>query len=89
VALDCQFLTEGFGGLVVQDKKHCPFYIKTGVCRFGVRCSRVHPVFNDKAVTLLIRSMYTGPGLAWDHQDGLEVCVLLSYFSHLLATNVF
>lgn len=25
-----------------QDKTHCPFHIKTGVCRFGVNCSRAH-----------------------------------------------
>ncbi|KAL2610640.1 hypothetical protein R1flu_029213 [Riccia fluitans] len=24
-----------------QDKTHCPFHFKTGVCRFGTRCSRV------------------------------------------------
>ncbi|KAL3695560.1 hypothetical protein R1sor_009636 [Riccia sorocarpa] len=54
-----------------QDKTHCPFHIKTGVCRFGTRCSRVH-VYPDHSFTLLIRNMYTGPGLNWDHDEGLE-----------------
>ncbi|KAG0632412.1 hypothetical protein M758_1G326400 [Ceratodon purpureus] len=54
-----------------QDKTNCPFYIKQGVCRFGVRCSRLHPVFND-ACTLLMRSMYTGAGLALEPVESLE-----------------
>ncbi|GKV46721.1 hypothetical protein SLEP1_g53695 [Rubroshorea leprosula] len=56
-----------------QDKAHCPFHLKTGACRFGQRCSRVH-FYPDKSCTLLIRNMYTGPGLAWDQDEGLEVC---------------
>ncbi|GLT34117.1 hypothetical protein SLA2020_086580 [Shorea laevis] len=54
-----------------QDKAHCPFHLKTGACRFGQRCSRVH-FYPDKSCTLLIRNMYTGPGLAWDQDEGLE-----------------
>ncbi|KAL2610211.1 hypothetical protein R1flu_028784 [Riccia fluitans] len=54
-----------------QDKTHCPFHIKTGVCRFGTRCSRVH-VYPDHSFTLLMRNMYTGPGLHWDYDEGLE-----------------
>ena len=40
---------------------------------FGVRCSRLHPVFND-ACTLLMRNMYTGAGLALGPVESLEVC---------------
>ncbi|XP_059637743.1 zinc finger CCCH domain-containing protein 5 [Cornus florida] len=54
-----------------QDKAHCPFHIKTGACRFGVRCSRVH-FYPDKSCTLLIKNMYSGPGLAWEQDEGLE-----------------
>ncbi|XP_010688469.2 zinc finger CCCH domain-containing protein 5 isoform X2 [Beta vulgaris subsp. vulgaris] len=54
-----------------QDKAHCPFHLKTGVCRFGARCSRVH-FYPDKACTLLIKNMYSGPGLAWEQDEGLE-----------------
>ncbi|XP_050272999.1 zinc finger CCCH domain-containing protein 5 isoform X4 [Quercus robur] len=56
-----------------QDKAHCPFHLKTGACRFGQRCSRVH-FYPDKSCTLLIRNMYNGPGLAWEQDEGLEVC---------------
>ncbi|KAK9287468.1 hypothetical protein L1049_015889 [Liquidambar formosana] len=54
-----------------QDKAHCPFHIKTGACRFGQRCSRVH-FYPDKSCTLLIKNMYNGPGLAWEQDEGLE-----------------
>ncbi|GAB2225916.1 hypothetical protein Droror1_Dr00021688 [Drosera rotundifolia] len=56
-----------------QDKAHCPFHLKTGVCRFGTRCSRVH-FYPDKSCTLLVKNMYGGPGLAWEQDEGLEVC---------------
>lgn len=56
-----------------QDKDHCPFHLKTGACRFGSRCSRVH-FYPDKSCTLLIKNMYNGPGLAWEQDEGLEVC---------------
>ncbi|KAF8019277.1 hypothetical protein BT93_G0066 [Corymbia citriodora subsp. variegata] len=55
-----------------QDKAHCPFHLKTGACRFGQRCSRVH-FYPDKSCTLLIKNMYNGPGLAWEQDEGLEV----------------
>ncbi|XP_057977959.1 zinc finger CCCH domain-containing protein 5 [Malania oleifera] len=54
-----------------QDKAHCPFHFKTGACRFGQRCSRVH-FYPDKSCTLLIKNMYNGPGLAWEQDEGLE-----------------
>ncbi|KAL6178925.1 hypothetical protein ACLB2K_050442 [Fragaria x ananassa] len=54
-----------------QDKDHCPFHLKTGACRFGQHCSRVH-FYPDKSSTLLIKNMYNGPGLTWEHDEGLE-----------------
>ncbi|TXG75551.1 hypothetical protein E1A91_1Z006500v1 [Gossypium mustelinum] len=54
-----------------QDKAHCPFHLKTGACRFGQRCSRVH-FYPDKSCTLLMRNMYNGPGLALEQDEGLE-----------------
>ncbi|KAL8116379.1 hypothetical protein AgCh_022762 [Apium graveolens] len=54
-----------------QDKAHCPFHIKTGACRFGSRCSRVH-FYPNKSCTLLMKNMYNGPGLAWEQDEGLE-----------------
>ncbi|KAF0932155.1 hypothetical protein E2562_008686 [Oryza meyeriana var. granulata] len=56
---------------IQQDKAHCPFHLKTGACRFGVRCSRVH-FYPDKSCTLLMRNMYNGPGLALEQDEGLE-----------------
>ncbi|XP_058214987.1 zinc finger CCCH domain-containing protein 5 [Rhododendron vialii] len=63
--------TPNFG--TEQDKDHCPFHLKTGACRFGSRCNRVH-FYPDKSCTLLIKNMYSGPGLAWEQDEGLEVC---------------
>ncbi|XP_057726055.1 zinc finger CCCH domain-containing protein 5-like isoform X2 [Arachis stenosperma] len=54
-----------------QDKAHCPFHLKTGACRFGQRCSRVH-FYPDKSCTLLMKNMYNGPGMAWEQDEGLE-----------------
>ncbi|CAF2259914.1 unnamed protein product [Brassica napus] len=54
-----------------QDKAHCPFHLKTGACRFGPRCSRVH-FYPDKSCTILMKNMYNGPGIAWEHDEGLE-----------------
>ncbi|KDP42501.1 hypothetical protein JCGZ_00298 [Jatropha curcas] len=54
-----------------QDKAHCPFHLKTGACRFGQRCSRVH-FYPDKACTLLMKNMYNGPGLPLEQDEGLE-----------------
>ncbi|XP_047176262.1 zinc finger CCCH domain-containing protein 5-like isoform X2 [Vigna umbellata] len=64
-----------------QDKAHCPFHLKTGACRFGRRCSRVHFI-PDKSSTLLMENMYNGPGLACDRDqdEGLEVCSFTSSF---------
>ncbi|XP_030955491.1 zinc finger CCCH domain-containing protein 5 isoform X2 [Quercus lobata] len=74
-----------------QDKAHCPFHLKTGACRFGQRCSRVH-FYPDKSCTLLIRNMYNGPGLAWEQDEGLEVCKrclhVILYWSSLLVMAI-
>ncbi|KAH6814828.1 Zinc finger C-x8-C-x5-C-x3-H type family protein [Perilla frutescens var. frutescens] len=61
--------TPNFG--TEMDKAHCPFHLKTGACRFGLRCSRIH-FYPDKSCTLLIKNMYSGPGLAWEQDEGLE-----------------
>ncbi|XP_052206105.1 zinc finger CCCH domain-containing protein 5 [Diospyros lotus] len=54
-----------------QDKAHCPFHLKTGACRFGMRCSRVH-FYPHNSCTLLMKNMYNGPGLACEQDEGLE-----------------
>eukprot|EP00897_Mesotaenium_endlicherianum_P005445 jgi/Mesen1/4929/ME000246S04161 len=55
------------------DKVNCPFYLKTGACRYGSKCSRSH-VYPAQSHTLLVRNMYSGPALAGvllpgDHAD--------------------
>ncbi|MCO5595062.1 hypothetical protein L7F22_049099 [Adiantum nelumboides] len=37
-----------------QDKTHCPFHIKTGVCRFGVNCSRAHVSVSMNLIGMLV-----------------------------------
>nr|CAB3446906.1 unnamed protein product [Digitaria exilis] len=64
------------------DKAHCPFHLKTGACRFGVRCSRVH-FYPDNSSTLLMKNMYNGPGLTLEQDEGLETCDRL----HVLSCN--
>lgn len=39
----------------------CPFFTKTGACRFGNRCSRSH-VYPSVSRTLLLPNMYVAPG---------------------------
>jgi hypothetical protein len=41
----------------------CPFYLKTGACRYGESCSRRHLV-PDASRTLVARGMFAGSGLA-------------------------
>ncbi|XP_048653340.1 U2 small nuclear ribonucleoprotein auxiliary factor 35 kDa subunit-related protein 2-like isoform X1 [Marmota marmota marmota] len=41
-----------------KDQAICPFYSKTGACRFGDRCSRKHN-YPATSSTLLIKSMFT------------------------------
>lgn len=43
-----------------KDKINCSFYVKTGACRHGERCSRVHnrPVFSQ---TILLPNLYQTP----------------------------
>lgn len=62
--------TPNFG--TEQDRAHCPFHLKTGVCRFGNRCNRTH-FYAAKSCTLLIKNMYSGPGIAWEQDEELEV----------------
>ncbi|XP_047130441.1 U2 small nuclear ribonucleoprotein auxiliary factor 35 kDa subunit-related protein 2 isoform X2 [Hydra vulgaris] len=45
------------------DPRNCKFYIKTGACRFGPRCSRIHLKF-DNSPTILIQNFFTDARLA-------------------------
>ncbi|XP_045128013.1 U2 small nuclear ribonucleoprotein auxiliary factor 35 kDa subunit-related protein 2-like isoform X3 [Portunus trituberculatus] len=58
-------------------REPCPFFNKTGTCRFGVQCSRDH-VYPERSSTILLPNMYTYFGmehLAVEEKDsdiGLE-----------------
>ncbi|KAK7284053.1 hypothetical protein RIF29_13804 [Crotalaria pallida] len=58
-----------------KDKAHCPFHMKTGACRFGHRCSRLH-FYPPTSSTLLISNMFTPPSssslLDDDYDNSLE-----------------
>ncbi|XP_006834294.1 PREDICTED: U2 small nuclear ribonucleoprotein auxiliary factor 35 kDa subunit-related protein 2-like [Chrysochloris asiatica] len=47
---------------------YCPFYNKTGACRFGDRCSRKHNL-PASSPTLLIKSMFTTFGMEQCRMD--------------------
>ena len=73
-----------------QDSKNCPFFLKTGACRFGDTCSR-HHYHPQSSTTLLVPGMYASLGLQeWGMDDrddsALEVsvlseCILCTYGS--------
>ena len=68
---------------------NCSFFLKTGSCRFGDRCSRHHPR-PSSSTTLLIPGMYSNLGFAEqmlderDHDVALEVSTVLPKASHAL-----
>ncbi|RHZ69690.1 hypothetical protein Glove_280g19 [Diversispora epigaea] len=57
-----------------KDQINCPFYLKTGACRYDDLCGRHHP-YPDKSVTILIKNMYEGMPIQLadeDNDDNLE-----------------
>ncbi|XP_051020913.1 U2 small nuclear ribonucleoprotein auxiliary factor 35 kDa subunit-related protein 1-like [Acomys russatus] len=56
----------------------CPFYIKTGACRFGNRCSRRHN-FPTSSRTLLVKSMFTTFGMEQCRRDDYDSDANLEY----------
>ncbi|XP_013416377.1 U2 small nuclear ribonucleoprotein auxiliary factor 35 kDa subunit-related protein 1 [Lingula anatina] len=58
--------------------ENCPFFMKTGACRFAERCSRSHP-FPDSSVTLLFPGMYTHFGLQESMRDEYDTDISLEY----------
>ncbi|EDV25296.1 uncharacterized protein TRIADDRAFT_55208 [Trichoplax adhaerens] len=60
------------------ESKPCPFFNKTGVCRFGDRCSRLH-VHPESSRVLLIPNMFTSIGLSEGLQDEQEFDTNLEY----------
>ncbi|XP_049784667.1 U2 small nuclear ribonucleoprotein auxiliary factor 35 kDa subunit-related protein 2 [Schistocerca cancellata] len=60
------------------DKPLCPFFTKTGACRFGDRCSRNHPRPGISKV-LLIPNFYSHFGMDQSMADEYDTDVLLEY----------
>uniref|UniRef100_H0XT46 Zinc finger CCCH-type, RNA binding motif and serine/arginine rich 2 n=1 Tax=Otolemur garnettii TaxID=30611 RepID=H0XT46_OTOGA len=64
--------------VVEKDRANCPFYSKTGACRFGDRCSRKHN-FPASSPTLLIKSMFTTFGMEQCRRDDYDPDAGLEY----------
>ncbi|XP_070320708.1 U2 small nuclear ribonucleoprotein auxiliary factor 35 kDa subunit-related protein 2-like [Odocoileus virginianus] len=61
-----------------KERANCPFYSKTGACRFGDRCSRKHN-FPTSSPTLLIKSMFTTFGMEQCRRDDYDPDASLEY----------
>ncbi|XP_037678518.1 U2 small nuclear ribonucleoprotein auxiliary factor 35 kDa subunit-related protein 2 [Choloepus didactylus] len=61
-----------------KDRANCPFYSKTGACRFGDRCSRKHN-FPTSSPTLLIKSMFMTFGMEQCRRDDYDPDASLEY----------
>ncbi|KAJ0056369.1 hypothetical protein NL108_006874 [Boleophthalmus pectinirostris] len=61
-----------------RDVANCPFFLKTGACRFGDRCSRKH-VHPSSSTTLLIRAMFFTFGMEQAKRDDYDMDSCLEY----------
>uniref|UniRef100_A0A3Q3X0R1 Uncharacterized protein n=1 Tax=Mola mola TaxID=94237 RepID=A0A3Q3X0R1_MOLML len=61
-----------------RDVANCPFFLKTGACRFADRCSRKH-IYPTASATLLIRSMFTTFGMEETRRDDYDVDAWLEH----------
>lgn len=69
-------VTENFG--TERDVANCPFFLKTGACRFGDRCSRKH-VYPTASPTLMIRGMFTTFGMEESRRDDYDIDAYLEH----------
>ncbi|KAM3933307.1 U2 small nuclear ribonucleoprotein auxiliary factor 35 kDa subunit-related protein 2 [Leptodactylus fuscus] len=67
---------EGYG--TEKDRANCPFYLKTGACRFGERCSRKH-CYPSSSQTLLVRGMFVTFGMEQCRRDDYDTDASLEY----------
>ncbi|XP_052359127.1 U2 small nuclear ribonucleoprotein auxiliary factor 35 kDa subunit-related protein 2 isoform X2 [Oncorhynchus keta] len=61
-----------------QDRANCPFFLKTGACRFGDRCSRKH-VHPPSSLTLMIRGMFATFGMDQRSRDDYDTDACLEH----------
>ncbi|XP_075413958.1 U2 small nuclear ribonucleoprotein auxiliary factor 35 kDa subunit-related protein 2-like [Tenrec ecaudatus] len=66
------------GRVMEKHRASCPFYRKTGACRFGDRCSRKHTL-PASSPTLLVRSMFTTFGMDQCRMDDYDPDASLEY----------
>ncbi|CAH2219632.1 U2 small nuclear ribonucleo auxiliary factor 35 kDa subunit-related 2 [Pelobates cultripes] len=67
---------KGYG--TERDRANCPFYLKTGACKFGERCSRRHN-YPSCSQTLLIRGMFITYGMEQCRRDDYDTDAGLEY----------
>ncbi|TNN49442.1 U2 small nuclear ribonucleoprotein auxiliary factor subunit-related protein 2 [Liparis tanakae] len=67
---------ENFG--TERDVANCPFFLKTGACRFGDRCSRKH-IYPTASPTLMIRAMFTTFGMEQSRRDDYDIDACLEH----------
>ncbi|XP_076880799.1 uncharacterized protein zrsr2 [Brachyhypopomus gauderio] len=61
-----------------KDKANCPFFLKTGACRFGDRCSRKHD-HPASSSTLMVRGMFVTFGMEQSRRDDYDTDASLEY----------
>uniref|UniRef100_UPI003AADF8F1 U2 small nuclear ribonucleoprotein auxiliary factor 35 kDa subunit-related protein 2 isoform X2 n=1 Tax=Centroberyx gerrardi TaxID=166262 RepID=UPI003AADF8F1 len=61
-----------------RDIANCPFFLKTGACRFGERCSRKH-VHPAASPTLMIRAMFVTFGMEQCRRDDYDTDACLEH----------
>jgi hypothetical protein len=54
-----------------KDQTYCSFFLKTGACRYGAKCSKIH-LRPSQSTTLLIRHFYEPLGTATKHLNDAE-----------------
>ncbi|XP_029000528.1 U2 small nuclear ribonucleoprotein auxiliary factor 35 kDa subunit-related protein 1 isoform X2 [Betta splendens] len=68
--------SENFG--TERDVANCPFFLKTGACRFGDRCSRKH-IYPTSSLTLMIRGMFRTFGMEESRRDDYDIDACLEH----------
>ncbi|XP_077059003.1 uncharacterized protein zrsr2 [Siphateles boraxobius] len=61
-----------------KDRANCPFFLKTGACRFGDRCSRKHE-HPTSSTTLMVRAMFVTFGMEQSRRDDYDTDASLEY----------
>nr|XP_055040330.1 U2 small nuclear ribonucleoprotein auxiliary factor 35 kDa subunit-related protein 2 isoform X2 [Misgurnus anguillicaudatus] len=61
-----------------KDKANCPFFLKTGACRFGERCSRKHE-HPSSSTTLMVKGMFVTFGMVQIGRDDYDTDASLEY----------